>query len=101
VYSCEPVFSLAMLASQTALYSGVSGGAWPRPPGFDGSYWPPPMRTHWPFQSGYLLSICALLKVGGRQSANASTIDPTAVRPVMPVLPTVFVCARIKRKSLV
>jgi hypothetical protein len=31
--------------------------------------------------------------VAGRYSASASTNDPTAFRPVMPVLPTVFVCA--------
>src|SRR5262245_603677 len=93
LYSCEPAASLAILASHIALYSGVSGGAWPRPPGFDGSYWPPPMRTHWPFQSGYLLSLCALLIAAGRHSASASTIDPTALRPLILVLPTVFVCA--------
>src|SRR5262252_4709641 len=91
LYSCEPAASLAILASQIALYSGVSGGAWPRPPGFDGSYWPPPTRTHWPFQSGYLLSPCALLIAAGRQRPSASIMDATALRPVMSVLPTVFV----------
>jgi hypothetical protein len=32
-----------------------------------------------------------LLIVAGRQSASASTIDPTALRPIMLILPTVFV----------
>src|ERR1700691_4121430 len=71
-----------MLASQIALYSGVSGGFCGSPRGFDSSQaMPAPgARRHWPFQSGYLVSSKADAADIVSTAAAATTAAPIEAR---------------------
>src|SRR5258708_38895639 len=68
-----PVSWSARLASNMAWYSGVNGACCPRVLGLLGSHWTPPIRSHWPDESGYLASSNALAPPIVITSTAAST----------------------------
>src|SRR5215475_5908640 len=60
------------------------GGCCPRTGGLLGSYWPPPpIRTHWPFQSGKLALSCDHAPVPAAHNAATNAIDAVKPRSIM------------------
>src|SRR5262249_9504012 len=78
-----PTAWAARLASTVARYSGVSGACCPRPMGLVGSHCMPPVRSHWPDQSGYLVSSCARAAAIVVTITVASTTAPIELRTGM------------------
>src|SRR5579883_2700216 len=79
---CPPAAWSAMLASQMAWYSGVSGGFWASPGRLVSSheFTVPGARFHWPDQSGYLVSSkAAALEIATSIAAVPATAT-TALR---------------------
>src|SRR5450432_1157520 len=72
----SPALSLAMLASYTAWYSGVSGACCPRPGGLVGSQDPSGLpRSHMPSKAGYFLASCAPAARDRHSSAATATTE--------------------------
>src|SRR6476620_7589569 len=78
-----------------AWYSGVSGGCCARPPRLLGSNEPEPIRSHWPFQSGYLASSQARA-----EDIAASSATAVAAMAVRSMVSRGNVMARSERGSL-
>src|SRR6266446_7016718 len=79
----------ARLASKIAWYSGVSGACCPRPMGLVGSHCMPPVLSHWPDQSGYLVSSCA--------RAAAIVVTITVASTTAPIELRTGICPPIRR----